>query len=319
MRQGWRALAAFDARRSMPDTSSIAADLSLPGLVSPHPRPPASTSFLQPPPAASSESPASAMRTRRLYLNRLDSTHEPDDAVVVIDVLRSFTTAAYAFAAGAPTIYPVDSIAGAFRLQRRLPDAVTSGAVGGGDPIPGFDYGNSPSALNGRSLAGRPLIQTTAAGVRGLARFRHARSLFAGSLVVARATARALHERKPQEVCFVITGEWVDRDGDEDIACADYLQALLEGHDPDPEPYARRVRNSDFGRRFQEASNRNLPPADLDLCAQPNRFDFALKASHSDGRLRLDATPPRQQTASAHDRRELRHGLQHAARPSAVV
>ncbi len=77
------------------------------------------------------------MRTRRLFLNRLDPAHEPTDAVVVIDVLRSFTTAAYAYAAGASTIYPVETISRAFRLQRRLPDAATTGAVGGGDPIPG--------------------------------------------------------------------------------------------------------------------------------------------------------------------------------------
>jgi hypothetical protein len=90
----------------------------------------------------------------------------------VIDVLRSFTTAAYAFAAGASTIYPVETIAGAFRLLRRCRTLLTTGAVGGGDPIPGFDFGNSPLALQGANLAGRPLIQTTAAGVRGLSRFR---------------------------------------------------------------------------------------------------------------------------------------------------
>jgi hypothetical protein len=73
---------------------------------------------------------ANTMRTRRLFLNRLDPAHEPVDAVVVIDVLRSFTTAAYAFAAGASTIYPVETIAGAFRLLRRVPDAATTGAVG---------------------------------------------------------------------------------------------------------------------------------------------------------------------------------------------
>ncbi|SBT03817.1 2-phosphosulfolactate phosphatase [Candidatus Accumulibacter aalborgensis] len=228
------------------------------------------------------------MRTRRLFLNRLDPAHEPTDAVVVIDVLRSFTTAAYAFAAGASTIYPVDTIAGAFRLQRKLPHAMTTGAVGGGDPIPGFDFGNSPSALQGASLSGRPLIQTTAAGVRGLTRFRHARALFAGSLVVGRATAKALLELQPAEVCFVITGEWVDRDGDEDIACADYVDALLQGDDPDPELYAARVRNCDFGRRFQAGTHRHLPANDLELCAQPDRFDFALLASHVDGRLQLD-------------------------------
>ena len=227
------------------------------------------------------------MRTRRLFLNRLDPAHEPVDAVVVIDVLRSFTTAAYAYAAGASAIYPVDTIAGAFRLQRKLPEAMTTGAVGGGEPIPGFDFGNSPSALQGAKLAGRPLIQTTAAGVRGLTRFRHAQALFAGSMVLGRATAKALLALQPAEVCFVITGEWVDRDGDEDVACADYLDALLHGEEPDPERYAARVRNSDFGRRFQAGTHRHLPAADLELCAQPDRFDFALVASHSAGRLQL--------------------------------
>lgn len=227
------------------------------------------------------------MRTRRLFLNRLDPSHEPEDTVVVIDVLRSFTTAAYAFAAGASTIYPVETVSGAYRLQRRFPDAATTGAVGGGDPVAGFDFGNSPSQLDGVRLDGRPLIQTTAGGVRGLSRFRHARALFAGSLVLGRATAQALLELQPAEVCFVITGEWVDRDGDEDVACADYLDALLRGDNPDPEPYAARVRDSDFGRRFQAGNNPSLPAVDLTLCAQVDRFDFALIATHADGRLQL--------------------------------
>ena len=260
------------------------------------------------------------MRTRRLFLNRLDPKHEPIDAVVVIDVLRSFTTAAYAFAAGASAIYPVETIAGAFRLQRRLPDAVTSGAVGGGDPIPGFDFGNSPSALQGASLAGRPLIQTTAAGVRGLSRFRHARALFAGSLVLGRATARALLELQPAEVCFVITGEWVDRDGDEDVACADYLDALLQGEQPDPELYAARVLNSDFGRRFQADDNPNLPRNDLALCAQVDCFDFALPARHVDGRLQLMRSAAGQENPVS-GRRELRNALTLSAkeRPAALA
>ena len=234
----------------------------------------------------------STIRTRRIFLNRLDpEEHDPKDAVVVIDVLRSFSTAAYAFAAGASTIYPVETISGAFHLQRELPNALTTGAVGGGSPIPGFDFGNSPSALQGIELAGRPLIQTTAAGVRGLTRFHSSQALFAGSLVLGRATARALLALQPAEVCFVITGEWVDRDGDEDIACADYLEALLHGNDPDPALYAARVRNSDFGRRFQAETNPNLPASDLAFCAHADCFDFALRARYSDGRLQLQRTP----------------------------
>jgi 2-phosphosulfolactate phosphatase len=189
-------------------------------------------------------------------------------------VLRSFSTAAYALAAGASTIYPVETISAAFHLQRALPDALTTGAVGGGDPIPGFDFGNSPSALQGAKLAGRPLIQTTAAGVRGLLRFSSCRALFAGSLVLGRATAQVLLALQPAEVCFVITGEWVDRDGDEDIACADYMEALLRGEDPDPEVYAARVRNSDFGRRFQARCRQTAPPAPRSAPAAARRPAF---------------------------------------------
>lgn len=229
------------------------------------------------------------MRTRRLYLDRLDPGSGSYDVVVVIDVLRSFSTAAYAFAAGARRIYPVETIAEAHRLKAALPDALTTGAVGGGDPVPGFDCGNSPSALRGLDLAGRTLIQSTAAGVRGLGRFAHARALFAGSLVCAAATAAAIRKLRPAEVVFVVTGEWVDRDGDEDLACADYLDALLRGGTPDPASYARRVRDSDFGRRFLAGDNPNLPLADLELCAQADRFDFAMPARRHDGRCALVA------------------------------
>lgn len=218
------------------------------------------------------------MRIRRQFLNRLDPDPEPHEIVVVIDVLRSFTTAAYAFAAGARAIHPVETIVEALQLQSHFPGSVTTGAIAGGDPVPGFTFGNSPAALLGADLHGREVIQTTAAGVRGLLRFAHARAVFAGSLVCARATVAAVQAHNPKDVMMLITGEWVDRDGDEDIACADYLEALLNGEQPDPAQFEARVRNSDFGRRFAAGDNPSLPLADLDLCAQADRFAFALPA-----------------------------------------
>jgi phosphosulfolactate phosphohydrolase-like enzyme len=50
--------------------------------------------------------------------------------VVVIDVLRSFSTAAYAFAAGARTIFPVGTASDARELRARLPAALTMIASG---------------------------------------------------------------------------------------------------------------------------------------------------------------------------------------------
>lgn len=229
------------------------------------------------------------MHIHRLYLDRLDPAPDTYDVVVVIDVLRSFSTAAYAFAAGAGVIYPVETIAEAERLKRVFPDALTTGAVGGGDPIPAFDFGNSPTALQEAKLAGRPLIQSTAAGVRGLLRFGHAQALFAGSLVCARSTAASILALQARNVALVITGEWVDRDGDEDVACADYLAALLAGDRPDPAPFIRRVHTSDFGRRFAAGRHASLPMSDLDLCARADCFDFTMRASRLNGCLLLQA------------------------------
>lgn len=225
------------------------------------------------------------MHFSRLYLNRLRTETSDADTIVVIDVLRSFTTAAVALAGGATAIYPVEGLAAAATLNQNLPGAISVAAVGGGDPVDGFDFGNSPARLLNADVHDRPVVMSTAAGVRGLQRFHHASNLFAASLVCAQATARAIRTVSAKEVCFIITGEWVDRDGDEDIACADYIEALLCGEKPDPDAFSRRVRNSDFGQRFGSSSWPNLPAADLALCAQVDRYDFAMPVIRSNDHL----------------------------------
>jgi 2-phosphosulfolactate phosphatase len=225
------------------------------------------------------------MKFSRLFLNRLQDQPEAHDTVVVIDTLRSFTTAAVALDRGARAIYPVEGIVAAQGLAAKLAGAVSVGAIAGGDPVPGFDFGNSPARLASADVAGRPVVLTTAAGVRGLQRFHGARLLFAASLVCARATAEAIRAARARAVCFVITGEWVDRDGDEDIACADYIEALLRGRDADAGEFAGRVRASDFGRRFTAGTSPNLPAADLDIAADADRYAFAMPVSRDDGRL----------------------------------
>lgn len=226
-----------------------------------------------------------SMKFSRLFLNRLQNQPIATDTVVVIDVLRSFTTAAVVLARGVQAIYPVERIAEATALLGEIPHSVSIGAVGGGDPVPGFDFGNSPSQLIQADLAGRQVVMTTAAGVRGLQRFRQAQHLYAASLVCARATADAVRAAGADEVCFVITGEWVDRDGDEDIACADYIEALLRGEAVVPEAFVQRVRSSDFGQRFTAGTWPNLPLADLDLATRADLFKFAMPVRREGGRL----------------------------------
>lgn len=216
------------------------------------------------------------MRFSRLFLNRPQDQSTPADTVVVIDVLRSFTTAAVALDQGALAVYPVQDPLSVTPICARFESAVSVGALAGGAPVAGFDFGNSPSALKGANLSGKVVVLSTAAGVRGLHLFRRARHLYAGSLVCARATAEAIRNVGADEVCFVITGEWSDRDGDEDIACADYLESLLRYGSAEPATFAHRVRQSDFGLRFAGGALPDFPAADLEIAACADRFEFAM-------------------------------------------
>jgi 2-phosphosulfolactate phosphatase len=210
------------------------------------------------------------------------------DTVVAIDVIRAFTTAAFALAAGARDIVPVGTVEQALELRARFPDALLIGEVGG-YPIDGFDFGNSPSVLVGQNLSGRRLIQRTSAGTQGLVRSLKAETLFAGSLVCAAATARAIARSTPAAVTLVATGVFPGRDGDEDTACADYLAALLRGEPIDTAALVRRVRESDAGRLFADPADPVFPASDLDLCTDLDRFNFALQVERRDGLLVMEA------------------------------
>jgi 2-phosphosulfolactate phosphatase len=123
---------------------------------------------------------------------------------------------------------------------------------------------------------------------------RRASALFAASFVCARATASAIRRLQPATVTLIATGDWIDRDGDEDHACADYLQALLRGEpdQPDPTPFVERVRTSDFGRRFNDPGHPAHPAADLGCAAIADRFDFALEVTRADDLLIMTKAMP---------------------------
>lgn len=207
----------------------------------------------------------------------LETCAEARGVVVVIDVIRAFTTAAVALAAGAREIVPVSAVDEALRLRERWPEAWVMGEVGGLPPE-GFDFGNSPSALVNLDLGGRRLIQRTGAGTQGLVRCRQADVLFGGNFVCAAATVRALRALGAPAVTLVCT-DWHD----EDPACAEYLAASLRGETPDPAPYLARVRAAGLARVRPGPDDQGWPAwavqqfmADLDLCVAVDRFDFAL-------------------------------------------
>ncbi len=205
----------------------------------------------------------------------LDTCDTATDMVVVIDVLRAFTVSVFAFKAGVETILLTDTVENAHVLRQRFPSHLLVGEVGG-LPIVGFDYCNSPSAFIAQDLRGKNLIHRTSAGTQGVVRSYLARFLYAASFTCASATVLAVHRLHPKHLTFVVTGVH-DTQGDEDVACADYICALLRNDNPDPKPYLERVKHSPAGKNFTDPARPEYPAADLDCALQVNSFSRALR------------------------------------------
>lgn len=194
---------------------------------------------------------------------------------VIIDVFRAFTTAAFAVAAGAREVVLVADHVEALRMKTADPSVFLTGEIGG-RPIEGFDAGNSPSVIQHLDLSGRRVVQRTSQGTQCVVAASGARRIVLGSLVIAAATLR--HVRAiGDDVTLVATSTTDPVDGDEDLACAVYLERqLLDG--AAPPPAIRLLGDEEGWPDF-------FPREDAVLALQIDRFDFALPVTREDGLL----------------------------------
>ena len=223
-----------------------------------------------------SENPVEIRKTH------LRNCAQAEGVVVVIDVLRAFTTTAFAFDRGASEILLVSTVEDAFEQRERDPDCLLMGEVDG-LPIDGFDLPNSPAMIDTLDLRGRRLVMRTTAGTQGVVLARNAGPLYAAGLGVAAATAREIRRLEPDLVSFVETGVRARGGGEEDSACADYIAGLLTGSPPSREGIRRRVSGSRAALKFTDPNGVDFPRADLRLALQADRFDFAMRVERRDG------------------------------------
>ena len=227
----------------------------------------------------------------KFHYTNLDTCREATGMVVVVDVIRAFTNAAYVFSRGAVEIYPVRGIAEALQLKAQIPNSMVCGEEGG-IPPERFDFGNSPTQTDKLDLSGRVIVQRTGAGTQGIARSVNAEVMVAASLVVANATVRHIRSLAPETVTFVITGQLEEGRGDEDLACAEYLEALLIGQEPDPAPYIERVLQSRDALLHLDPNLPEFPESDLEYCAKIDVFDFVMRVGRENGRHVMRAIKP---------------------------
>ena len=102
----------------------------------------------------------------KFHYANLEDCHTAIGVVIVIDVLRAFSTAAYAFSLGAEELLLVGTVEEALSLRPQIPNSKVMGEVNGIRPD-GFDFGNSPTYLSQENLSGITMIQRTTAGTQG--------------------------------------------------------------------------------------------------------------------------------------------------------
>ncbi|WP_129644942.1 2-phosphosulfolactate phosphatase [Peristeroidobacter agariperforans] len=205
--------------------------------------------------------------------------------VVVIDVFRAFSVAAYAFSRGAAAVIPVAEVDYARQLKREHPDWFLIGERHA-RPLPGFDCGNSPADLEKLDVAGRTLIHTTHAGTQGLTNARQADEVLTGALVNAGAIVRYIQARQPSIVTLVRMGHEARENCDEDDLCAELLRSRLLGEPMTAMGIRERLRKASSAEKFFDPACDWAPERDFDLCTRVDEFDFVLQ-------LETGVSPPR--------------------------
>jgi 2-phosphosulfolactate phosphatase len=208
--------------------------------------------------------------------------------VVAIDVLRAFTTAAYALAAGAAEIWLAAGVDDALARAQQLPGSLVMGEEHGRRP-PGFDLSNSPAEAMRADLAGRTIVQRTSAGTQGALAAVDADRLFVAALVCATATARAITAAGHGAPSYVITGRFPDRPdgGDDDLATAELIERIRMGAPARADETAAYVAGSEEAAITLALGAGHVDPDDIALATDVDRFDFAIEAERRPDGLRL--------------------------------
>ena len=220
------------------------------------------------------------------------------DVAIVFDVIRATTTVAAALASGALGVRPVADIDAARALAAER--GLLLAGERGGHPPPGFDLGNSPREMTAAAVGGREVVLTTTNGTRALQRCGPAGRVFAGALVNAEATARAVAALGPERVLLVCAGSRGEVAADDVVGagCVVGNLALLTAAEPgDGARVAAALfdtwrhdlpgllRRSRSGRRLLDEGLGD----DLPVCARVDSLPFAVGLDDGGLLRKLDA------------------------------
>lgn len=203
----------------------------------------------------------------------------PSDINIVIDVIRAFTVAHYAFLEGVKEILLVQTQKEAFLLKEECPEYLLTGEVKGVG-IEGFDFDNSPKRITQHQLKGKSLVQKTTNGVNATLRALAARHVFVTGFTNAKTTAEYVRSICGNPNTSVINIVASHPTGDDDLACADYIKGIILDNQSitAPETIAR-IKNSSVAEKFFDRENPLFDEEDISYCTKEIPGNFVMRVN----------------------------------------
>ena len=199
------------------------------------------------------------------------------DINIVIDVIRAFTVSHVAFLRGAREIFLVNTVEEAFALKAQHPEYLLAGEVAA-LPIAGFDLDNSPHTFSTADLGDKSLVQKTTNGVKATLLALSAPTVFVTGLSNARKTAlhvKRLVTRIPNCRINIIASHPQD---DDDLACAEFIQDQLLGHNRIPvEAVQNRIKTARSAKKFFDPAQPEFNEKDIAFCLREVDCDFVMQ------------------------------------------
>ncbi len=234
--------------------------------------------------------------------------------VIMVDLLRASTTICQALSAGAKCVLPSvevdETFAKAAAHVKKHGDRrnILLGGERGGQPIEGFDLGNSPLDYTADQVFGQTVLFTTTNGTKALAHARLANRTLIGAAVNRQAIVEAVAGASRVDILCAGTNGKVTREDIlaagaiasqiealhencstnewSDAACREWQELLTTaralGRTPS-EQFAHELRDTLGGKNLLALGyDRDLP-----FCAQLDTHNFVPELDRATGQIRL--------------------------------
>jgi len=220
----------------------------------------------------------------KFIITDIEHIEDATGLVVVIDVLRAFSTICYAFHNNVNSVIPVETIEEALNIRKDHIDYLLLGERFG-KPVEGFDYSNSPAQIEHVDFSKHTIIMTTSQGTKGIVRSTHADEIITGSFVNSGAIGKYINYKKPHIVSFVCTDS--SYPDNEDYLCASYIQSIIERAPMNFDTIIAHLKKHPCTDGFLRTPLTSSSKEDFHLCLKDSIFPFVIQVKKIDGILHL--------------------------------